>query len=75
MANKFEEELDALAEKIAAEAKQEGTKLPDRLDAMKVLTPYYALRLKHKPEDPDSSGTFADFAESIESNNAPVRSN
>ncbi len=46
--NDFDEEFEALAAQIAKEA-QRAENLMDKVDAMKALQPYYALRKKNRP--------------------------
>lgn len=53
----FDAEFEKLAEQIATEA-QKAENLPDKVDAMKVLQPYYALRKKHRPANPGEEGTM-----------------
>ena len=44
----FDKSFEELMEKIAVEA-IEAANLADKVDAAKVLQPYYALRKKHRP--------------------------
>ncbi len=46
----FENSFEKLMDKIAEEAIS-AENLADKVDAAKVLQPYYALRKKHKPPD------------------------
>jgi hypothetical protein len=67
------QKLDNLAASIADAAAQADTELQDRIDALKVLTPYYALLQKHPAGDPEGDElTFGDLQEQI-SNGAEVR--
>ena len=66
-ANNFDEALEKLAAKIATEASLDATKLPDRIDSLKALTPYYALRVKERlrlGDDIDDTGAF-DFTQGL----------
>ncbi len=58
-------EIEKLVSKVAQEALQDnadGLSLSDKVEALKVLTPYYlSLKKDNKPED-DETGTMADFA-------------
>jgi hypothetical protein len=61
-------ELDKLATEIAKNASLDATSLTEKVDAIKALTPYYALtqKLKGKSEDDDEDGnTFEAFSDEI----------
>lgn len=50
----FTNEMDKLAAQLALDANMAEKNFGDRLDAFKVLMPYYALLMKNKPpEDED----------------------
>ena len=58
---------------IVDAALQEGSKIDfrDRVDALKVITPYYVALRKGGSVEPDAVSTMADFAEAMkETNNA-----
>lgn len=61
------DELDKLAEQIAKKASLSDTSLQESIDALKVLTPYYALtqKLKTGDEDPSDGATFDTFSAEI----------
>lgn len=52
----FDKAFEDLMEKIANEA-IDAENLADKVDAAKVLQPYYALRKKHRPVD-ETTGTM-----------------
>jgi hypothetical protein len=57
--SEFINELYTLAAAVAKEAKQEGTKFDQKVDALKALTPYYAAIVKGskgRDEDTDAPG-------------------
>jgi hypothetical protein len=61
-------ELDKLAAAIAKDAAQDATPLQEKMDAIKALTPYYALtqKLKGKADDSEDDGaTFDAFSTEI----------
>lgn len=61
-------ELDKLADTIVTRALLDATSLEEKLDAFKVVSPYYMFKLKTKskaPEDPDEENSFADFQSQI----------
>lgn len=61
------EELDKLAADIAKKASLSDTSLQESIDALKVLTPYYALtqKLKTGDEDEPDGATFDTFSADI----------
>lgn len=62
------DELDKLAKKIAANAALSDTSLQESIDALKVLTPYYAMtqKLAPKGDDEEADGaTFESFSAAI----------
>ena len=59
----FDTEFERLAEKIATEACN-AENLMDKVDAMKALQPYYALRKKNKVPG-DKPGTMDDLRNRI----------
>ena len=59
----FDTEFERLAEKIAKEA-CDCESLMDKVDAMKALQPYYALRKKNKAP-PTAPGTMDDLRNRI----------
>jgi len=73
----FDAELAKLAKAIVQKATQENTPFEESVDAFKALTAYYALRLKHKPDEdePDDGFSFASSrpGEEHENGGAPVR--
>lgn len=60
--------IEALALSVAEKAMEKDTGLQDRIDALKVLTPYYAALIKGKKQisDEDGEPTFADLTKGIE---------
>lgn len=61
-------ELDKLAAKIAANAALSNTSLQESIDALKVLTPYYAMTQKLAPKgdaDDADGATFENFSAAI----------
>jgi hypothetical protein len=63
--NDFDQEFEALAAQIAKEAQKAET-LMDKVDAMKALQPYYALRKKTKAPGA-TPGTMDDLRSKIRS--------
>ena len=66
----FTNEMDKLAAQLAKDANMAEKNFGDRLDAFKVLMPYYALLLKNKgKDDPDENDlpNFDNFTASIHS--------
>jgi hypothetical protein len=61
----FDSEFEKLALAVAKDAQSAET-LADKVDAMKALYQYYALRKKYKPDDGVAEGTMADLARQIE---------
>ena len=65
----FPKALDELATHVAQKAALHDTPLQESTDALKALTPYYALLLKQKmggtQDDPELS--FTDFKKDLES--------
>lgn len=61
-------DIEKLAQSIAKDAMKADTSLQDRIDALKVLTPYYTALTKQKkaPADDDGEPTFADLTRQIE---------
>jgi len=68
-------EIEKLVDKVAKEALQDDLALHEKVEALKVLTPYYqALKKDTKSEDTETS-TMDDFAKAMkEPNAAQVRS-
>lgn len=65
----FPDELDKLAKQVAAKAASADTPLQESVDALKALTPYYALLLKRKPDVPQDDGdapSFRNFQASLD---------
>jgi hypothetical protein len=62
-------DLDKLAGQIAKKAAQDVTTLQESVDALKALTPYYALTqklaLKGSDSDEANGATFEDFSAQI----------
>lgn len=61
----FDEAFEKLAKSTAEEAAN-APNLPDKVDAMKALFPYYALRQKLKPPGEPEEGTMAALAAQIQ---------
>jgi len=64
----FTDEMDKLAAQLAKDANMAEKNFGDRLDAFKVLMPYYALLLKNRgksDEDDDGLPTFDNFQNAI----------
>ena len=59
----FDAEFEKLAEKIAAEACLDES-LMNKVDALKALQPYYALRQKNR-KPPPASGSMDDLRNAI----------
>lgn len=63
----FAKALSRLATKVAEKASDDDTPIQERVDALKALTPYLALLLKHKSADKgDEQPSFLDFQKSFE---------
>lgn len=63
----FAKALANLATKVAEKAAADDTPIENSTDALKALTPYLALLLKHKSTDKeDGQPTFQDFQKSFE---------
>jgi hypothetical protein len=63
-------EIDKLVNKVAKAANEDNilgrdTTLHDRVEALKVLTPYYLALLKARGAEEDDTSTMADFAMAI----------
>jgi hypothetical protein len=70
----FDEAFEELAKSTAEDACR-AEALADKVDAMKALFPYYALRKKMKPDDDPGEGTMAALAAQIqEADNAAAAS-
>lgn len=77
----LKDELDKLAASIVStctstekvtDDEHKCTPLPEKVDALKALTAYYALQLKHKGkslDDPDG-GTFSDFSTAMDTDDS-----
>jgi hypothetical protein len=50
------QDIEKLAQKTANEALKEDTPLQSRIDALKVLSPYYSALKKVEPDDEDEPG-------------------
>ena len=64
----FDKAVDDLAAAIARDAAKHNTSLQDRIEALRYLTPYAALRWKMLGKTPDDAGdgdSFGDFANAI----------
>ncbi len=61
----FDSDYEKLALAVAKDAALPDTPLADRVDALKALFQYYALRKKVKQTDDVESGTMADLARRI----------
>lgn len=57
----FTDEMDKLAAQLAKDANAAEKAFGDRLDAFKVLMPYYAVQMKNKGNDPDSDEDLPNF--------------
>ena len=61
--------VETLAKTIAKEMAAPGIPLPDRNEALKLLTPYYLLwkkqQFKDGQDEEGGSATFGDFADAI----------
>jgi hypothetical protein len=60
--------VEALVATVAKEMSAPGIPLPDRNEALKLLTPYYLLWKKQQfkdGQDEDDGATFGDFANAI----------
>lgn len=66
MTEPLDRKLKELADAIVAEALQGATSLPDKVDAFKVVYPYYValLKSKSKPDDEDED-TLGNMARRI----------
>lgn len=58
----FDNEMAKLAKAIVQTATLDATPFDERVDAFKALTTYYALRLRHKPDDDDTADGGFSFA-------------
>jgi hypothetical protein len=70
-------EIEKLVNEVAkaALAKEEGTiAFHDKVDALKVLTPYYLALRKDHADIAETSETMADFAKALKESHAPLRS-
>ena len=57
-------EIEKLALKVAQAANADGVLLENRIEALKVLNPYYAILAKNKgklDDEPSEGPSFADF--------------
>ena len=70
-------EIEKLVNEVAkaALAKEEESAIAfhDRVDALKVLTPYYLALRKDKADIDDSGETMEDFAKTLKDQHAPLR--
>lgn len=63
----FAKALNKLATKVAEKAADDNTAIQESTDALKALTPYLALLLKHKSADKEGEQpSFLDFQKSFE---------
>ena len=68
-------EIEKLVNKIAKAALADDISLTERVDALKVLTPYYVALKKDRTLDEDGETTMVDLAQAMqEPTNAQVRS-
>lgn len=63
MSDDFEKQISKLAKSVAQKA--EEAELPEATEALKVLTQLYALKLKHRPDDPDDDETFGGITDRL----------
>lgn len=67
-------EIEKLVSKVSCGALDESVAFQDRVEALKVLTPYYIALKKERATTDEDDGTMADLAKSIkEPENGPVK--
>ena len=70
------EDIEKLVEQVAQEARKKEVPFTDRVDALKVLTPYFTAMRKDQGRDDDTEGTMLEFAEAMkEDGDTEIRSN
>lgn len=62
MTDTFEDEIRKVARSVATKAAADACDLSESTEALKVLTQYYALRLKHRENTDDEDDTFDGIA-------------
>jgi len=69
-------DIEKLVAKVAKAALQDSTSDQDRVDALKVLTPYYLSLKKERNVEESETSTMHDLAQAFQDpeNNAQVRS-
>ena len=59
-------DIENLVKKVASGALGEEVPFTDRVDALKVLTPYYTALRKDHGRDDSTEGTMVDFAKALQ---------
>jgi hypothetical protein len=59
-------DIERLVKQVAHEAQQDGVPFTDRVDALKVLTPYFTAFRKDQGKDDPTEGTMLDFAKALQ---------